>query len=70
MRDAFDAFVRDEEKFTAPDRSVSPVTRAVPRNTEYGRRNFIFRHARQNMGDVMLDLHDNRSAGLRHGGLW
>jgi len=70
MRDAFDAFVRDEEEFTAPNRSISTVTRAVPRNAECGRRNFIFRHARQNVGDVVLDLHDNRSAGLRHGVLW
>ena len=33
----------------------SPVAGAVPRNAERGRRDFIFRHARQNMRDVVLD---------------
>src|ERR1019366_1083904 len=55
MRDAFDAFVGDEEKFAAPNRAVEAVTRAVPRNTEHRRRNFVFRHARQNVRNVVLD---------------
>ena len=65
MRDTFDAFVRDEEKFPAPNRAVQAVAGAVPRNAERGRRNFIFRHARQDVGDVMLDADYGRDALLR-----
>jgi len=42
MGDAFDAFVRDEEKFAAPNRAVQAVAGAIPRHAERGRRDFIF----------------------------
>ena len=61
MGDAFDAFVRDEEKFAAPNRAVQAVTGAIPRNAERGRRDFIFRHAGQDVGDVMLDADHGRA---------
>ena len=54
--------IGDQEKFSAPNRAVQAVTGAVPRNAERGRLDFIFRHARQNMRDVMLDLTNLRSA--------
>ena len=63
MRDAFDAFVGDEEKFAAPNRAVQTVAGAVPRNAKHWWRDFIFRHARQHMGDVVLDADELQGAG-------
>ncbi len=48
-------FFCDQKKFASPDCAVGSITRAIPRNAERGRRDFIFRHARQNVRDVMLD---------------
>ena len=43
-----------DEKFAAPDRAVGAETGAVPREAKDGRREFVFRHAGGNVGEVML----------------
>ena len=65
MGDAFDVFVRDEEKFAAPNRAVQAVAGAIPRNAKHRGCDFIFRHARQDVRDVMLDADVAQASGLR-----
>ena len=55
MSDALDVLVRDEKKFAAPDGAVQAVARAIPGNAKHRRWQFVFRHAGQNVGDVVLD---------------
>ena len=55
----------DDKKLPAPNRAIQAVTRAVPGNAQCRGRHFVFRHARKDMGHVMLDAHQPEAAS-RH----
>src|SRR5688572_14905378 len=53
--DTIEPVIADQKKFAAPDSSVRSVTCSVPCDTEHRRCDLILRHARQDMGVVMLN---------------
>ncbi len=53
------------EKFSAPDRAVCSVTRAVPRHAERRQRHRVFAQARPHVRLVMLHLKHLRVARLQ-----
>ncbi len=60
--DALDGIPRDEEEFAAPNGAVEAEAGAVPRDAESGRRDFVFRQAREDVGKMVLDADVARAA--------
>jgi len=58
VRHALTGGVGDCKKLAAPDRAIGSVACAIPRHAEHGRFEFVLRHARQDVSDMMLDANE------------
>ena len=56
-----------KQYFSAPDRAIGSVAGAVEGEAKHGIRPVIFRHTGENMGVVVLDMHQ-RNAGRKFSG--
>jgi hypothetical protein len=56
---------RNDEELTTPHRPVQPVPGTVPRHAQHGRVHLVLGHAREDVGEVVLDGYHARTPGRR-----